>query len=316
MNEEKSKGVIDEVLRVVPVNLRNILARAVYGYAEDIQEIVLRSGRPVCVYIKGEEMYLTQNGYLTYIKDSQPLVFASHNDITDCFNVSCGYSVYSRLNEIKEGFITISGGHRVGICGTAVVSGGSIVNVRDISTISLRFAREVTGCGEDIMSLLRKEKKGVLICGSPCSGKTTVLRDVSRLLSVDEHRRVSVVDSRGEISATVCGVTQMDLGLCDVMNGYPRAGGIEQATRVLSPHYIICDELGNYDDVAAIMSGINSGVGFVCTIHANNKEELLSSKIACELLQTGAFSRVVFLKGREFPGQIACSYETGEMFND
>ncbi len=315
MYEGKIKDAMDDLLRVVPVHIRNTLTRAVCGYAENIQELVLRSGRPVCVYVKGEEMYLTQNGCLTYIMDSQPLVISSHKDITDCFNVSCGYSVYSHLNEIKEGFLTISGGHRVGISGTAVVSNGSIVNIRDISTISLRFAREVTGCGEDVAAMLSKSNEGLLLCGSPCSGKTTVLRDVARLLSVKYKNRVAVVDSRGEISATVNGVNQMDLGMCDVMNGYPRAQGIEQAVRVLSPQYVVCDELGSDEDVSAIISGVNSGARFVSTIHASDKEELLSRKNAVSLLHTCAFKTVVFLKGRETPGEISCSYEIGEIVN-
>ncbi len=315
MYEGNLKDRMDELLRVVPTPIKSILVGAVCGYAENIQEIVLRSGRPVCVYIKGKEMYLAQNGCLTYNIDSQPLVTTSHKDITDCFNISCGYSVYSHLNEIKEGFLTISGGHRVGISGTAVVSNGSIVNIRDISTISLRFAREIKGSGEQITSMLSKSNEGLLICGSPCSGKTTVLRDVARLLSNEYKYRVSVVDSRGEIGATVNGENRLDLGMCDVMNGYPRAGGIEQAVRVLSPQYVVCDELGSEEDISAVVSGINSGVQFVSTIHASNKEELLSRKNALALLRTYAFKNIVFLKGRETPGEISHSYEIGEILN-
>lgn len=315
MFPENFKDRMDELLRVIPTPIKSVLACAVYGYAENIQEIVLRSGRPVCVYINGKEMYLAKNGCLTYAVESQPLVKATHKDITDCFNISCGYSVYSHLNEIKEGFLTVNGGHRVGISGTAVVSNGSIVNIRDISTISLRFSREIKGSGEDISSMLSRSDEGLLLCGSPCSGKTTILRDVARLLSQKYKYRVVVVDSRGEIAATVNGENNMDLGMCDVMNGYPRSQGIEQAVRVLSPQYVICDELGSKEDISAVTSGLNSGVRFVSTIHASNKDELLSRKNAIELLSTQAFKNIVFLKGRETPGEIASSYEIGEVLN-
>ncbi len=315
MHEVNIKDKIRELLRFVPVNIRTILNQALCGHEEDIQEITLRSGRPVCVYIKSKEMYLTQNGCLTYSMDSQPLVITSQKDITDCFNISCGYSVYSHLNEIKAGFLTLSGGHRMGISGTAVVSNGSIVNIRDISTISMRFAREVVGCGERIAAKLSTSRDGLLLCGTPCSGKTTVLRDIARLMSEEFRCRVAVVDTRGEIGATVDGIQQMNIGMCDVLNGYPRAEGIEQAVRVLSPQYVVCDELGSDEDVKAIISGVNSGVRFVSTIHAGSKEELLSRKNAVALLKTKAFENIVFLKGRESPGEISCSYEIGEIID-
>ncbi len=315
MREVNVVSRFHELLRFVPVNIRNILKQAICGQEENIQEIVLRSGRPVCVYIKSREMFLTQNGCLTDSIDSQPLVIAYQKDITDCFNVSCGYSVYSHLNEIKAGFLTLNGGHRIGISGTAVVSNDSIVNIRDISTISIRFAREIVGCGEPIAAKLSLSREGLLLCGSPCSGKTTVLRDVARLMSEKYRYRVTVVDSRGEIGGTVDGIQQMDLGMCDVMNGYPRADGIEQAVRVLSPQYVVCDELGSDADVKAIVSGVNSGVRFISTIHASSKEELLSRNNAVALLRTKAFENIVFLKGREDPGKISCSYDIGEIID-
>ncbi|MBQ4568900.1 MAG: Flp pilus assembly complex ATPase component TadA [Ruminococcus sp.] len=315
MHDVNVKGKIRELLRFVPISIRSVLNQALCGHEEDLQEVVLRSGRPVCVYIKSKQMYLTQNGCLTCSVDSQPLVVASQKDITDCFNISCGYSVYSHLNEIRSGFLTLSGGHRIGISGTAVVSNGSIVNIRDISTISMRFAREVVGCGESIAALIFKSRDGLLLCGSPCSGKTTVLRDVARLMSEQFRSRVAVVDTRGEIGGTVDGIQQMNIGMCDVLNGYPRAEGIEQAVRVLSPQYVVCDELGSDEDIKAIISGVNSGVKFISTIHAASKEELLSRKNAVALLNTKAFENVVFLKGRESPGEISCSYEIGEIID-
>lgn len=315
MTDEKMRRKLTEILRIVPLSIRNNLLKATEGYIESIQEIVLRNERPVCVYITGEEMYLTQNGCLTRYVDSQPLVVSSTKDVTDCFNVACGYSVYSHLNEIKEGFLTVKGGHRVGISGTAVVASGSIVNIRDISTVSLRMAREVKGCGEEAASLLVKSNGGLLICGSPCSGKTTVLRDVARILSSKHKYRVAVVDTRGEIAATSKGVNQMDLSMCDVLDGYPRVNGIEQAVRTLSPNFVVCDELGNKEDASALMSAVNSGTRFVATVHASDKEELVNRKNINSILDTNAFDNIVFLKGCDTPGEISESCNVRELEN-
>ena len=310
------KQGLTEILRIVPSTIRNLLLTATQGCTDKIQEIVLRIERPVCVYLMGEEMYLTVNGCLTRYIDSQPLVITSKKEITDCFNIACGYSVYSHLNEIKEGFLTVNGGHRVGVCGTAVVSSDTIVNIRDVSTLSLRMARELKGCGEEAVALIRKSNAGLLICGSPCSGKTTVLRDVARILSDKYKYRVSVVDTRGEIAAASDGINQLDLCMCDVLNGYPRTKGIEQAVRTLSPNFVVCDELGNEDDATALLSASNSGVRFVATIHASNKEELLKRKNVKSIIETNAFDKIIFLKGRQTPGTISDFCDLRELIND
>ncbi len=316
MYEEKIPTELNQIFRVIPHHIRKLLSQAVAGYADAVHEVVLRCGRPVCIYVRGEEMYLTENGRLTHSINCQPVVLASNKDVTDCFNISCGYSVYSHLKEIKEGYITLCGGHRVGISGTAVVSGGNIVNIRDISTISLRLARQIKGCGEEIAKIAVSDNKGILICGSPCSGKTTVLRDVSRLLSTVYKQRVSVIDTRGELAAVAGGASQMDLGVCDIFDGYPRVQGIEQALRGLSPDCIVCDELGAEGDVEALLSAVNSGVRFISTIHASTKKELLRRKFAKELLETNAFGKIVFLKGRNNPGVISECADLEELCDD
>lgn len=303
MKDTKWENTCNQVLRIMPVKIKSALRQAI-GNNEHIKEIVLRANKPVCVYTFNDMFYLTYNGCLTGTSDSQPLIITSISDITECFNMACGYSVYSHMNEIKEGFITISGGHRAGICGTAVVDSGEITNIRDVSSISVRVCREVVGCGKDVVSLIRKSSEGLIICGVPCSGKTTVLRDVARILSFSEGRRVSLIDSRGELASVYKGVPQLDAGLCDVLDSYPRAQGIIQALKVLSPEFILCDEISSEEDGNAILSGLNSGVRFVTTSHAGSYEEFLKKPFAKTLLSTGAFEYIVFLKGRELPGCI------------
>lgn len=303
MTDQISEIMLQQVLRIVPHKIRNIIRKALMN-SRGVQEIVLRSNLPVCVYTNNGLMFVTTNGCLTNVGDSQPLLITDALEVSECFNVACGYSVYSHINEIKEGFVTINGGHRVGVTGTAVISSGEIMNIREISTVSIRICREIKGCGNTIVNHINKSSGGFIICGVPCSGKTTVLRDVARILSFEERRRVSLIDSRGELSSSYRGFSQMDVGLCDVMNGYPRAEGIIQAVKVFSPEFIVCDEIGSSSDSSAILSGINSGVRFISTAHAADYNELLSRPFLKNILLTGAFEKIVFLSGRHNPGVI------------
>ncbi len=313
MTEFKSNVTFNQILRILPLRIRQKLSLATEGCFSQVHEIVLRCSRPVCVYKSGIQYFLTENGCFTSDVNSQPLVITSANEMIECFNFTCGHSVYSHINEIKEGFITINGGHRVGICGTAVLNEGVVSNIRDISTISIRIAREIIGCGEELSKLLIESNGGLLICGAPCSGKTTVLRDIARIISSEYHRKVCVVDSKSEIAAVYKGVIQKNLGMCDVMDAYPRDIGIMQSIRMFSPEYIFCDEIGNEKDAKALLSGVNSGVNFVATIHAGSTKELKGRHYFSEIICTDAFKRIVFLDSRSNPGKVISVLECGEI---
>lgn len=304
VNDYENTKVFQSALRVIPSRLRESLRLALSGVSDKVQDVVLRSERPVCIYLGRKQMYLTKTGCLTECISSQELVKATVNDVRECFSASCGYSVYSHISEIKEGFITIKGGHRVGVSGTAVVSSGDIHNIRDISTVSVRFSRQIKGCGVKIIKDFVNSKGGLLVCGSPCSGKTTILRDMSRLLSTEYGGRVALVDSRGEIASSYNGVPQNDVGLSDVLDLYPRAQGIEQAVRCLSPEYIICDEIGSVQDAKALLQGVNCSVRFIASMHASDIEELKNRRNFSEIISTNAFEKIVFLRGREKAGEI------------
>ena len=313
MTELKNTQILNQILRIIPQRIKKPLTSVLSHNFSDVHEIVLRTERPLCVYKKGEQFFLTENGCLTKSAGSQPLVSATASEMTECFNFACGHSVYTHISEIKEGLVTISGGHRIALSGTAVVVNGEITNIRDISTISVRISREVKGCGSEIAEELVISGKGMLICGSPCSGKTTVLRDVARLISSEYLRRVSVIDTRSELASVYRGISQKDVGMCDVLDGFPRAQGIMQAVRTLSPEYIICDEIGSSQDAQALTCGVNSGAVFVATMHAGSMEELKGRAYIRDILSTGAFAKIVFLCGRETPGQVISSAESGEV---
>ena len=315
MKMDMVKKPLENVISIIPASVRMYVINAVRDISHKVQEIVLRCEKPVCIYLFGEQYVLTKRGTLSKDIGVSDAVISSGVDVAECFNNVCGYSVYSHLSEIKEGFITLKGGHRVAISGTAVVSGDEIINIRDISTVSIRIAREVKGAGEMLADRLHNFQGGYLVCGAPVSGKTTLLRDVARIISTKYGKRTSVVDTRGELAAVSRGVAQNDIGLCDVLNGYPRYDGILQALRCLSPEYIFCDEIGTNEDADAILKGVNCGVKFVATVHANNEKELLSKSYFMDILSTGAFSKILFLKGREEPCSVKKELSIEELYN-
>lgn len=281
------------------------------------QEIRLRTGRPVCVCCPGGVYFLKKSGGVSCLPEPDCLT-ASKTDLEESFRILCGYSVYSHENEIKNGYVTIRGGHRVGICGTAVVQNGSVAGVRDVSSLGVRVAREVPGAADRLLGLLGNDVSGgLLIAGPPASGKTTVLRDVARQLS-DGLRgmplKVAVVDERGEIAGVFRGEPQNDVGrCCDVLDGYPKAEGILTAVRSLSPQVVICDELGTQAETEAVGQSLNAGVAVVASIHAGSVGELIRRKQAAALLETGAFRRVAMLGGHDTPGKIRGIYKAGDL---
>ena len=201
--------------------------------ADSVQEIRLRLSRPLALVCPDNTYYLTQNGGLSNTILDGAMLVVSKADIVDTFNNICNYSVYNRQNEIVNGFVTMYGGHRAGICGTAVVNNGKIVNIRDITSINVRIAREHKGCADSLYNKIIAVSGGVLICGAPCSGKTTVLRDLARLLSTKGKKNVALIDERGELAGTASGKFQNDIGMCDVYDSYNKSEAMLHAITLL-----------------------------------------------------------------------------------
>lgn len=316
MTDAISKKEIDSILRVIPLHLRQKILTAVDTQWHRVRDIVLRTGRPLCISLDTEIMFLTDNGTLSSEYSKNNLYLCTLKDVTECFNAVCGYSVYTHMNEIIEGFVTIKGGHRVSICGTAVVNNQTITNIRDISSLSLRISRQVIGCGQCIATIFSNIRGGLLICGSPCSGKTTIIRDVARIISSEQGLRTSLIDSRGELASSIGGIPMNDVGYSDVYDSYPRNVGIEQALRTMSPQVIICDEIGSDSDCNAIDSGINSGVRFIATTHASDVSELKQKENVMKLIRHGAFENIAFLQGRSNPGIVSKIYPDRVILSD
>lgn len=284
-------------------------------YKIQAHEIRLRIGRPVMLSLPGQDVFVAQSGLVSYTIRAG-LLTAGRSEIDEAFRLLCNSSVYAHQNEIRNGFIILRGGHRAGICGTAVIDSGCITNIRDISSISLRIARQIRGSsGLVIKSIVHTEKvDGTLIFGPPGCGKTTVLRDLARAFSCGEssagRMRVAVVDERGEIGATFLGQPQNELGpCCDVLDGYPKGEGILQAVRCLSPDIIFCDEIGSEEDARAIEASLNAGVSVIASAHAGSITELRARPQIARLIASGAFIKAIQLQGRGSPGCITAIYD-------
>lgn len=259
--------------------------------AETACEIRLRTGRPVIVESPNER-YICRDR------------IAAAEDLRACIKHFCDYSLYSAEKELADGRITLRGGHRAGFAGTAVIKGGEITTIRDISSIDLRIAAEHKGIAEKLMSMTVFEQnlKGLILLGPPMSAKTTMLRDYTRLLSA--FARTCVIDENGEIAAVYHGVPQNDIGLnCDVLDMFPKSEGIMRAVRLLAPEYVICDEVGT--EYRELADCANRGVKLILSAHCGSMAEAAQNTAVRELINVGAVNYCALLAGGERLGDIS-----------
>ena len=264
-----------------------------------LEEIRFRIGRPVFLYGTGWQMPLSH-------PDAPGSV--SPAEIERVIEVLVEHSLYARVDELRQGYITLPGGHRVGIAARAVVDGRRVVTVRQITGLNMRIGRAVKGPGEHLVHLLADrsvEDGSWLLVSPPRAGKTTLLRDVVRILS-DRGRRVVVIDERSEVAGFGgAGVFGHDLGAhTDVLDGWPKAEGIEAAIRTLGPDVIAVDELGEGRDLEAVWQARHSGVDVLATVHARSLDELKARPAYQPLLAGDGFRAAVVLSARPVPGTL------------
>lgn len=246
-------------------------------------------------------------------------------DVAQTLELITSNSVYAFQEEIRNGYITIKGGHRVGIAGKIVSEGLYVKSIKDIMSLNIRVSKEVKGCADKIFQYLIKGENDLyntLIVSPPQCGKTTMLRDLTRLLStgckVNGFRgiKVCVVDERSEIAACYKGVPQNDVGVrTDILDSCPKIAGMIMGLRALSPVVIVTDEIGNEGDKDAITRVLNAGVKILTTAHGYSISELKARKEVMELIEEKVFERYVVLSSREGPGTVEEIIE-GENFKN
>lgn len=310
----------NQAIERLPLNIKCILNNISPNLKATIREVRFRSGRPLSVCVGNGELYVNLRGECTNNHSFNTFII-KQDDIYESFKSLCGYSVHTYQNEICNGYITINGGHRAGICGTAVISDGKLVNIRDLSSINLRIAREHFGASKQLINeAYTKDVCGLLIAGAPLSGKTTLLKDLIYRISSGkgiEQKKVCVVDERGELSAMLNGVPQNNIGIsCDVLDGFPKKLGMSIAIRTMSPQIVVLDEIGDEEDAISIEGCLNSGVKVIATVHAGNLNELISRKHILSAIKTGAFEKIAFLEGAENPTSISRILTKEEVLNE
>lgn len=300
-------------LSIIRGELKNTLLDLPENIKQSTCEIRLRTGKPVIL------CGIYGNRILYRDSDKKNPFICYNEDVTGVFSRLCSYSVHSHIHSIINGFVTVQGGHRVGICGTAVTdSNGNITSVRDISSLNIRISREKKGCSDGLYGKLFSEGlQSVIIAGAPMSGKTTILRDLVRKISDSEKTyKVCVVDERQEIAAMNAGFCQRDVGVnTDVFDLFPKANAVDNAVRTMSPDIIAMDELCRDEEIDAISLAVNSGVKFIVTVHASDYTEILTRPQIKRLLRAYSFEKLVLLSSSKV-GTVEGIYDTKELLDE
>ncbi len=279
------------VLGYLSEKLRKPLEKLGDKEVTQLCEIRLRANQPVVLVYTHGKCFLSESGRITTFYNKNVLML-NQKDISETFERMCNYSVYSLTQNICDGFITLENGCRVGIYGTAVLNGRKITSIRNIKGMNIRVAGSHEGVSKAVLPLFRENRPNVLICGPPGSGKTTVLKDLIKNLSDNLNFKIAVVDERYEFDGYHLGYNT------DVLSGYPKADGIQIAVRTLSPEIIICDEIGSVEETDAIISGLNSGVSFVMSMHCRKIDDLKLKKQYILLCNAYAIDYIVILKDK------------------
>jgi len=228
------------------------------------------------------------------------------SDMENVLNRVCRGAVYQFETQMENGYIPLPGGHRVGICGTFTKNEDGAIRLRNVSSMNFRICRDICGTAETLFPKLLCDGKfcSTLIVSEPCGGKTTLLTDLVRVLSKNGYRS-AIVDERGEIASSFQGIAQKDVGLlADVLDGYPKPYGMMIALRTLAPQVLVCDEIGTAEETERMLEAMNAGVPFLATAHAKDEEELFNRPQIKRLMDVGAISKVILLKGAKSPGKI------------
>ncbi|CDF58218.1 stage III sporulation protein AA [Thermobrachium celere] len=308
-DKEKIKETFKkDIFPVLTERIRNAINKINNNGYVEIEEIRLRTNKPLMVYKNNEGYFVDEFGNLR--KDNGLIVY--QEEISKIYLLMCDYSLYSMEEDIKQGFLTIKGGHRVGIVGKVVSEAGKIKTIKNISSLNIRIAKEVKGCAlELVKNIYFDGVKHTLIVSPPGCGKTTILRDIVRLLSngVDQinlkGKKVAVVDERSEIACCYMGIPQKDVGIrTDVLDSCPKADGLMMLVRSMSPDVIAVDEIGGIKDADAIMDAINTGVKIISTAHGRDFDEILKRSGIRKLLENNCIDIIVFLSNRHGPGTV------------
>lgn len=280
----------DQVCALLPPHLRRSAEALPALVTRRVEEIRLRCGRRATLTVKGDELPLPWPEPIT------------RRDLELVIEIATQASAHAALERVRQGYFTVRGGHRVGLCGSVVTEDGRVKNLRCLSSLNLRVAHAVPGCGEEAVKALIKEGEfpSTLLLAPPGGGKTTLLRDMVRLLSngfCARPLRVGLCDERGEVAALWEGTPQFDVGeRTDVLEGCPKAQALMMLLRGMNPQVLACDEITESADCAALGQCAGCGVKLLSTVHAKDVDDLMGKEVYRDLLRRGIFEKAVVLE--------------------
>ncbi|MDT8716589.1 stage III sporulation protein AA [Clostridium sp. 19966] len=295
-----------EIRDILPETIKRALFE--YSNMDYLQEIRIKVNQPIIVQDRNEEHIIS---YKVNKEDMKIMMQRISN-----------YSIYAFEEEIRQGFITINGGHRVGLCGKCVVEDNRVKTIKNISSINIRICRQIIGCSDRFMNYLYEKNRmlNTIIISPPKCGKTTILRDIARNVSNGMRsinstgKKVCIVDERSEISACSEGIPQLDVGIrTDVLDNCMKSEGIMMAIRSMSPDVIICDEIGTSKDMESILSAMSCGVSIITTIHGDDIQDFLQRIVFKELIDNHVFKRAIVLSNRRGAGTLENIYNLEKM---
>ena len=295
----------DDICKILPKEIGDVVNK--YLNDDVIQEIRIKVGKPIILNLSYGEKILE---YKTKVEDLKFMMAKISN-----------YSLYAFEEEIKQGYITLKGGHRIGLAGECVISNGEVRTIKNISSLNIRISREVVGSSDKVMKLITNNNRvyNTLIVSPPKCGKTTILRDIAKNISNGFSRinlkgkKVAIIDERSEIAGCYNGIPQMNVGIrSDVLDNCLKTNGIIMAIRSLSPEVIICDEIGTMNEVEALSMAFNSGVNMILTVHGIDLDDVSRRKSLKELINDNILERIVVLSSKNGPGTLEKVYKIQE----
>ncbi|MEH7273315.1 stage III sporulation protein AA [Neobacillus vireti] len=278
--------------------MADIISKIPPNQKDELEEIRIRIDRPIEIMLKGAPKFLS------YI--------IRQDDAFHLMNRISQFSIYTLEEELKRGYITVSGGHRIGLAGKVILEQGRVKAIRDISSFNIRIAKEKIGIGEKIIPYIYNGSwMHTMIVGPPQTGKTTLLRDIARIISTGSHEKgiqaykVGIVDERSEIAGCVNGIPQMSFGhRIDVLDACPKAEGMMMMIRSMSPDVLVVDEIGRIEDAEAIQEAVHAGIKLIMTTHGSSLGEVRNRPSLMNIIDQKIFQRFIILSRSHGPGTI------------
>lgn len=292
---------VEKIKKVLGSTINSILQENNIPFSK-LQEIRLRIGKPLIIVSDNIEFVLHK--------------IIEKEELMEILEYVSNYSLYAFENELKQGFITIEGGHRVGMTGQVQIEDGEVKNIKHISSMNIRISHEVVNCADVMFPYITEDKQicNTLIISPPRCGKTTMLRDLIRQVS-DGNRwvrgcTVGVVDERSELGGCYLGVPQNKLGMrTDILDCCPKSKGMLMLVRSMAPQVIAVDEIGSAEDIHALEYAMHCGCKMLATVHGTSMEEIRKKPILDELIKRHKFERYVVLGNTHHIGEVEGIYD-------